>query len=185
MNMRNRSLTLIFSMVLAGGQLTGCAHYGYADRPAESESPRHTRPVAVSTLEAEAYLGLDLGDLTGQFVDMLRREGISTLRWGPADREDVHIDCRVEEAHVTGYGTYLNVTSAVFCELRVDGVAVASLRRRHSSAAGLSEPAPTNQVAVARSLEHQAVVNVLAELAPTIARQTRALPPLSPEISDE
>lgn len=174
----NSSLSFILSLYLALAGLAGCAHYGFADRDAHDDASQGAsqatspRQVAVSTLTGEAYQGLDLGDLTGHFVDMLRREGISQARWNGGQERDVVVQCQIADARVMGYGPHLSASSSVRCTLSEGGV---PFDRLNASATVTS--ASMNVIEAHRSLEEEAVLDALSRLSPRVARRITALEP--------
>lgn len=176
--MKSKSaLSFILSLHLSLVGLGGCAHYGFADRDAHDEGSQGSSPrqVAVTTLTGDAYQGLDLGDLTGHFVDMLRREGIDQARWNGGQKLDVIVQCQIADARVMGYGRHLSASSSVRCTLSEGGVPFDQLE-----ASATVTSASTQIMEVHRSLEEEAVLDALSRLSPRVAQKITALSPHPP-----
>ncbi|MFU8804508.1 MAG: hypothetical protein ACNA8W_11910 [Bradymonadaceae bacterium] len=168
-------MDLIFILAIPG--LVGCSHYGWADRPVDGEDERTTNsPVAVSTLVAEAHQGLDVSSLTGHFLEMLRREGLTTAEWGgPRNGEEgatVEVACQVEDAGVMGFGVHLTATSAVTCILRRDDGVFDRISARGTASRAHPEGAASSLLGAHRQLEEDAVLDALSRISPEIAHQT-------------
>lgn len=103
-------------MLLLGMLLTsGCASYGWADRPGPSIVDR---PVVVRTIDIDAHAGTDGADLTRQLIAELERAGVSNASWSSSGAQDV-VECNVALVDDVGFGDHAFVRVSTQC--KIDG----------------------------------------------------------------